>query len=185
MQIEKLREANEIRWWCREGMLYELDDWIRSGHVIPTEGDKNCSPLALAAGKGFHSLVMLLLRQTWPQSCLDVALGRAAAGGHLELRSLAQMPLDLVLGVQKAVADPIESVQRDVEQAVAEDVRQRGQRDVPVEGVLAHRLRHAAKDERLGHGRLRGAESEAARQSWHPKLLPRVKSRQPTKWGLT
>lgn len=84
MQIEKLREANEIRRWCREGMLYELDDWIRSGHVIPTEGDKNCSPLALAAGKGFHSLVKLLLRQTWPQSCLDAALGRAAAGGYLE-----------------------------------------------------------------------------------------------------
>ena len=84
MQSEKLREANEIRRWCREGMLYEVDDWIRSGHVIPTGGDKNCSPLTLAAGKGFHSLVKLLLCQTWPQSCLDAALGRAAAGGHLE-----------------------------------------------------------------------------------------------------
>jgi hypothetical protein len=65
-------------------MLYEVDDWIRSGNIIPTEGDKTCSPLALAAGKGFHSLGKLLLRQTWPQSCLDAALGRAAAGGYLE-----------------------------------------------------------------------------------------------------
>jgi ankyrin repeat protein len=65
-------------------MLYEVDDWIRSGHIIPTEGDKTCSPLTLAAGKGFHSLVKLLLRQTWPQSCLDAALGRAAAGGYIE-----------------------------------------------------------------------------------------------------
>lgn len=84
MQIEKLREANEIRRWCREGMLYEVEDWLRAGNSIPTEGDKMRTPLVLAAGKGFHSLVKLLLRQTWPQNCLDAALGRAAAGGHLE-----------------------------------------------------------------------------------------------------
>ncbi|NLG00225.1 MAG: ankyrin repeat domain-containing protein [Lentisphaerae bacterium] len=43
----------------------------------------------LAAERGFHSLVKLLLgHAVWPQRCLDAALGRSAAGGHYEVTKL-------------------------------------------------------------------------------------------------
>lgn len=82
-------ENCEVVRWCREGMLYEVEAWLQAGHAISTRGDKMRSPLALAAGRGFQSLVKLLLdRVAWPQRCLDAALGRAVAGGHNETAKL-------------------------------------------------------------------------------------------------
>lgn len=82
-------EECEVRRWCREGMYCEVESWLQEGHAISTEGDKMRSPLVLASGKGFHSLVKLLLGHTaWPQRCLDAALGRSAAGGHYEVTKL-------------------------------------------------------------------------------------------------
>ncbi len=62
-------------------MFFEVQDWLRAGKPVPTGGE---SPLALAAGKGFHSLVKVLLDQGASQDMLDAALNCAGAGGHLE-----------------------------------------------------------------------------------------------------
>lgn len=62
-------------------MLFEVQDWLRAGKPVPTGGE---SPLALAAGKGFHSLVKVLLDQGPSQDMLDAALACAGAGGNLE-----------------------------------------------------------------------------------------------------
>ena len=75
---------SEIRRWCHEGMYCEAEDWIKTGNPVPTGGPKERSLLVLASEKGFHSLVKLLLgHAVWPQRCLDAALARSAAGGHL------------------------------------------------------------------------------------------------------
>ncbi len=78
-------DAREFRRLCREGMLFEVQAWIRSGKPLPQDGDGKEAPLALAAGKGFHSLVKLLLEQTPSQACRDEALARAGAGGNPEV----------------------------------------------------------------------------------------------------
>ena len=69
---------------CREGMLYEVEAWIREGRsIIPGEG-KACS-LTISASRGFHSLVKLLLEQGQTQEAMDRALTAAAVGGNLEV----------------------------------------------------------------------------------------------------
>ena len=152
-------------------VIYDPDDHL--GTVVPLllvlGADSFRIPLAIALEMEIGKVVKQ-----------DGALQAELAGS-----GVTQIPLDGVLGVEKAVANPVESVERYVEQAVAEDVRQRCQRDVLVEGVLAYMLRHAANDKCLRNRGMRGAESETAQQPRHPKFFPSMESRQPTKWDLT
>lgn len=69
---------------CREGMLYEVEAWIREGRSIAPEPDGD-GPLAVSASRGFHSLVKLLLDQGYTQEALDRALTAATIGGNLEV----------------------------------------------------------------------------------------------------
>jgi hypothetical protein len=89
MKAEK-REAREFCRLCREGMLFEVQEWIRAGRPIPTGAKPAYAPLLLAAGKGFHSLVMVLLGQGFgcTQAGLDDALAAAVHGGHCETARL-------------------------------------------------------------------------------------------------
>lgn len=79
-------DEKEFCRYCREGMLFAVQEWIRAGKPVPAGRTVPESPLVLAAGKGFHSLVVLLLEQGLGQSQdhLDAALAAAGAGGHLE-----------------------------------------------------------------------------------------------------
>ena len=61
-------DYNEIRplaELCKAGKLYEVEDWIRQGKPIdppiPPKGRQR-TPLLIAIERGFHSLVLLLLR---------------------------------------------------------------------------------------------------------------------------
>jgi len=73
--------------FCQEGMLFEIQEWIRAGKLVPTGRTAREAPLVLAAGKGFHSLIVILLDQGLglEQDRLDAALAAAAKGGHLEV----------------------------------------------------------------------------------------------------
>lgn len=61
-EVDPIKELNEL---CRQGKLYEVEDWIRQGKPIdppiPPKGRQR-TPLLIAIERGFHSLVLLLLR---------------------------------------------------------------------------------------------------------------------------
>ena len=76
-------DGRTFRRFCREGMLFEVQDWIRSGKAVPLARDPKEGPLTIAAGKGFHSLVKLLCDMGQSQTTLDEALAAAVAGGNL------------------------------------------------------------------------------------------------------
>lgn len=82
------KDANELRRLCHEGMLFEVEIWIRTGKSVLTGGTPDRSPLAVAAGKGFHSLVKLLLAQEPSQDILDAAMAKAATGDGVETLNL-------------------------------------------------------------------------------------------------
>ena len=94
-----------LSYWCREGMYVEAAEWIQAGNNIPTSGYRRKTPLALAAGKGGHSLVRFLLGHAkWSPQHLDAALGRAAAGGHYEVCKLL---VDSGAGIGDVVAKEV------------------------------------------------------------------------------
>ncbi len=75
---------------CREGMLFEVQDWIAAGRSLQTNRKTGEHPLVLASTNGFHSLVKILLEHGGPppQECLDEALATAIHGGHCEASRL-------------------------------------------------------------------------------------------------
>jgi len=77
-------ESSELRRLCREGMLFEVQEWIGSGRSVARRSPQSESPLVIAAHRGFHSLVRLLLEREECRPDRDEALAAAAAGGHLE-----------------------------------------------------------------------------------------------------
>ena len=98
------KDAHELCRLCWEGMLYEVQDWIRAGKPVVLGGNPKDTPLAIAAGKGFHSLVLLLLDQGQSQACLDAALAAAGAGGNLEV---CRLLLARGAGIRNVNADEV------------------------------------------------------------------------------
>lgn len=56
-------EHNELLWLCRNGMLFEVQDWLDSGKSTLRPEEKRTSALISAAEMGFHSLVKVLLQR--------------------------------------------------------------------------------------------------------------------------
>lgn len=59
-------EIEPLRQMCREGRLFEAQEWVRQGNpvalkVLPPRGRRRNNPLCVALDKGFHSLVKVLL----------------------------------------------------------------------------------------------------------------------------
>lgn len=81
-------DRRELCRLCREGMLFEVQERLRSGQPVPFGADGRECPLSCAAGKGFHSLVRLLCDAGPSQGAVDAAFGAAAAGGNLETAKL-------------------------------------------------------------------------------------------------
>lgn len=78
-------ELTELLQLCREGRLYEIEQWIRAGRPLqlkdapPAKGRHIPSPLEIALEAGSHALVFLLLCNGYdptlePDSPLDLAL---------------------------------------------------------------------------------------------------------------
>lgn len=74
----------DIRRLCAEGMLFEVQALIQAGGLDLGRFAGDRHPLPIAAGRGFHSLVLVLLPLSGQAGVLDAALRAAARGGHLE-----------------------------------------------------------------------------------------------------
>lgn len=70
---------------CSKGMLFEAEAWMQSGHSAARPPDVRHCPLAIAAEKGFHSLVELLLRYDCNADQKLDAIEQAARSGDLEI----------------------------------------------------------------------------------------------------
>lgn len=77
--------AIELLQLCRAGKLYEVEAWIATGKslLVPPEFKK--TPLQIAVGNGFHSLVLLLARNEVNQKVKNDALAEATKLRNLEL----------------------------------------------------------------------------------------------------
>lgn len=84
-----LTEAKDLIRLCEAGRLYEVEAWIRAGRsiVVPTELRK--TPLKVAIGTGFHSLIELLLRHEKSQQVKNDSLRLALQLGRPPLIELA------------------------------------------------------------------------------------------------
>ena len=125
---------------CHEGMLFEVQEWIRTGGSVSRPSGRGRLPLVVAAGRGFHSLVALLLE--CEESCpdKDKALTAAASGGHLEtIRLLIEHGADIG---KVSAGDVVESAAPDTicflyEQGVDFET------GYPVAQALANKSEHA------------------------------------------
>lgn len=73
---------------CRCGMLYEAEAWLAAGHSPARPPGAHACPLQIATGKGFHSLVKLLLRHGCTSEQMADALEESAKVGNMELCQL-------------------------------------------------------------------------------------------------
>src|ERR1022692_2666487 len=80
---------------CREGRLYEVEDWIAAGKSVAVPAEIRRTPLQIAVEREFHSLVKLLARHESSQFVLNRALSDAVG-----LRNLAISELLLEFGAE-------------------------------------------------------------------------------------
>ena len=67
-------DADHVLQLCREGRLFELQQWIAAGRSIVMPSDYKKSPLGIAAQTGFHSLIELLLQHESDQAAKNAVL---------------------------------------------------------------------------------------------------------------
>jgi len=83
-----LEEAKGLIALCRAGKLYEVEAWIASGKSIQIPPAIKKGPLQIALETGFHSLIVLLLRNETDQAAKNSALRSAVSKRDLELVQL-------------------------------------------------------------------------------------------------
>jgi hypothetical protein len=89
--MERLTEEdhNRLLWLCRNGMLFEVQDWLDEGRSTLRPQEKRTSALISAAAQGFHSLVRVLLeRGEFESSEMASALWEACHRGFYETAKL-------------------------------------------------------------------------------------------------
>jgi hypothetical protein len=89
--MERLTEEdhNRLLWLCRNGMLFEVQDWFDEGRSTLRPQEKRTSALIAAAALGFHSLVRVLLeRGEFESSEMASALWEACRRGFYETAKL-------------------------------------------------------------------------------------------------
>lgn len=89
--MERLTEEdyNRFLWLCRNGMLFEVQDWLDEGKSTLRPEEKRTSALASAAARGFHSLVRVLLqRGEFEPPEIATALWEACHRGFYEVAKL-------------------------------------------------------------------------------------------------
>ena len=67
-------DADHVLQLCREGRLFELQQWIAAGRSIVMPSDYRKSPLGIAVQTGFHSLIELLLQHESDQAAKNAML---------------------------------------------------------------------------------------------------------------
>jgi hypothetical protein len=82
-------DADHVLQLCREGRLFELQQWIAAGRPIVMPSDYRKSPLGIAVQTGFHSLIELLLQHESGQAAKDAVLIEACQERQVGLVELA------------------------------------------------------------------------------------------------
>lgn len=80
--------ARELIQLCRLGKLYDVEAWIKARTSISVPADFKASPLEVAVQTGFHSLVLLLVRNESRQEIKNKALQKATELRRSELVEL-------------------------------------------------------------------------------------------------
>lgn len=73
---------------CEQGMLYEAEAWLESGHSARRPESCRICPLLVATKNRFHSLVRMLLRYDCSPAQKQRSLEWAASGGDFEIAKL-------------------------------------------------------------------------------------------------
>lgn len=81
---------------CREGRLFELQEWVATGKSLTVPTGYRQTPMRVALSTGFHSLIEFLLQHLEDQSVKDDALRQACWSGQ---RSIMQLALKHGAGV--------------------------------------------------------------------------------------
>lgn len=84
-----IEDAKELLALCVSGRLYTIEDWIQTGRSIQVPRALNKTPLDVALGTGFHSLIELLLRHAPSQQAKNDALRQAVHRRRPDLIELA------------------------------------------------------------------------------------------------
>ena len=82
-------DADHVLQLCREGRLFELQQWIAAGRSIVMPSDYRRSPLGIALQTGFHSLIELLLQHESGQAAKDAVLIEACQERQVSVVKLA------------------------------------------------------------------------------------------------
>jgi Ankyrin repeats (3 copies)/Ankyrin repeats (many copies) len=81
-------EARDLLQLCKVGKLFDVQKWIASGRSISVPDDLRTTPLKVAVGTGFHSLVELLASHTKNEELKNQALLDAVSLKRLDLIQL-------------------------------------------------------------------------------------------------
>jgi hypothetical protein len=81
-------EAKQLVRLCKTGRLFDVENWITSGNSLCVPPDLKTTPLEVALGTGFHSLVELLVRNEVDQNLKNRALRRSVSQKRLDFIEL-------------------------------------------------------------------------------------------------
>ena len=95
MMTLPIDEGKQLLSLCRVGKLYEIEAWILAGKSLHIPEELRTTPLRVAIGLGFYSLIQLLAIHEDSEAILNDALGAA-----VDLRSLELVQLLLKDGAQ-------------------------------------------------------------------------------------
>jgi ankyrin repeat protein len=82
-------EAEQLLRLCREGRLFELQAWVAAGKSLSVPAHYRQTPMRVALGTGFHSLIEFLLRHEEGQPAKDDVLRQACWSGQRSVMQLA------------------------------------------------------------------------------------------------
>ena len=82
-------DAEHLLRLCREGRLFELQEWLAAGRSLSVPDHYRQTPLKIAVNTEFHSLIEFLLRHENEQSAKDNVLQHACWRRQLPIMQLA------------------------------------------------------------------------------------------------
>jgi hypothetical protein len=72
-------DAKDLLRLCKEGRLFDVQNWIASGKSLCVPSDLRTTPLKVALDAGFHSLVEVLAQNEPKQELKNRALWRSVS----------------------------------------------------------------------------------------------------------
>jgi hypothetical protein len=83
-----LQDRKTLLALCRAGRLYEIEDWIKAGKPLVVDPSVRKTPLEVSIDTGFHSMIVLLVRNEPCREVKNRALARAVEKRKPELAKL-------------------------------------------------------------------------------------------------